>query len=189
MASKFTIANTPTHRSLFDFPTLWHEKLGFRNILHLSLYKSKHMKRLVLRVEVLASADGFEHVYMLRLDLQRITGRDLLLSILKGFNSLFKTIVKSTITTEKCPMTDHAAAREPYGKQKTNDVRWIRSEGSPTRVIKNPSFCPALERLLGTCPVDLFLQQWMIRMQIRRNESIRPRLLVTERPRVSRRSM
>lgn len=119
--------------------------------------------------EVLAFADGFDYGYLLRHDLQRIVRNDIPLAMLTNSDSLFKTIVKSTTTTEKRLMIDIEAARKAHSKQEISDVGWIRSEDNPAHGLTKPTPCPALEKLLDTGRADRPVQQWVVRTPLRRS--------------------
>lgn len=147
-----SFANTPGKRMRFQlgFLVLLFYAYGKCNILHFSYYKSKRVTRSVMGAEVLAFADGFDYAYLLRRDLQHILDQPLPLAMLTDSERLFKTIAKSTTTTEKLLMIDIQAAREAYGKQEISDVGWIRSEDNPADGLTKPAPCEALERLLDT---------------------------------------
>lgn len=81
--------------------------------------------------EVLAFADGFDYGYLLQHVVQRMIGSAIPLKMFTDSDSLFKTIVQSTTTTERRLMIDIEAAREAYGRQEISDVGWIRSEDNP----------------------------------------------------------
>lgn len=125
------------------------------------------MSRSVMGAEVLAFADGFDYAYLLRHDLQSVIGHSLPLAILTDSESLFKTIVKSTTTTEKRLMIDIREAREAYGKQEISDVGWIRSEDNPADGLTKPAPCAALERLMDMGSLDTPVQQWVVRTPLR----------------------
>lgn len=161
-----SFANTPNLRSELDFIVLLCDATGSRNIIHFSSYKSKRVSRSVMGAEVLALADGFDYAYLMRHDLQRVLGHPVPLAMLTDSESLFKTIVKSTTTTEKRLMIDIQAAQEAYGKQEISDVGWIRSEDNPADRTK-PAPRAALERLMDTGRLDLSVQQWVVRTPLR----------------------
>lgn len=117
--------------------------------------------------EVLAFADRFDYAFLLKHDLQRIIGDDLPLAMRTDSESLFKTIVKSTTTTDKRLMIDIQAARESYGKQEISDIGWIRSEDNPADGLTKPTPCRALEHLLHTGSLDVNIQQWVLRTQLK----------------------
>lgn len=142
-----SFANTPDLPSQLGFLLLLCDASGKCNILHLSSYKSKRVTMSVLGAEVLAFADGFDYVYLMRHDLQRILGHHPL-AMLTDSESLFKCIVKSTTTTEKRLMIDIEAAREAYCKQEISDIGWIRYEDNPADGLTKPA------------PVQLWKTSW-----------------------------
>lgn len=168
-----SFANTPVLRSQLGFIILVCDASGKCNMLHFSSYKSKRVTRSVLGAEVLAFADGFDYAYLLRHDLQRILAQHLPLAMLTDSESLFKSIVKSTTTTEKRLMIDLEAARQSYGTQKISDVGWIRSEDNPADGLTKPAPCKALEKLLETGRVDDPVQQWIVSTPLRKDASLR----------------
>lgn len=120
--------------------------------------------------EVLAFPDGFDYAYMLRYDLQRILGRTVPLAMLTDSESLFKTILKSTTTTEKRLMIDMQAAREAYGKKEISDVEWIRSEENSADKLTKSVPCSALEHVMDTGKVSTQVQQWVVRTRLPREQ-------------------
>lgn len=64
--------------------------------------------------------------------------------------SLFKDIVKSINTTEKCLMIYIMAEREAYNASEISDVGWIKSEDNPADSLSKEKRCSLHERLLDT---------------------------------------
>lgn len=117
-----SFANTPQLRSQLGFLVLLCDGSGKCNVLHFSSYKSERVTRSVMGAEVLAFADGFDYAYFLRHDLNRISGQNQPLAMLTDSDNLFKTIVKSTTTTEKRLLIDIEAATDAYSRQEISDV-------------------------------------------------------------------
>lgn len=105
--------------------------------------------------EVLAFADIFDFGYKIRHDLQRIVGQKLPLAMFMDRDSLFKTIVRSTTTTEIRLMIDLVTAREAYGIHEISSVGWIRSEDNPADHPTKPGPCTAIELPLDTGRIDV----------------------------------
>ena len=139
-----SFANTPELRSQLGFLVLLCDATNKCNILHFSSVKSKRASRLVIGSKVLAFADGFEYAYKLKIVLERVIGKNLLLAMHTNSESLFKTIVKSTTTTEKRLMIDIQAARNAYAKQEIGDVGWIRTEENQADGLTKSKPCSAL---------------------------------------------
>lgn len=73
--------------------------------------------------------------------------------------SLFKTILKSTTTTEKRLIIDVEAARESYARKDISEVGWIRSEENPGDGLTKKGTCEMLETFLDTGRRDAPIQQ------------------------------
>lgn len=100
---------------------------GRANCLNYYSYNVKGLVRSVLGEETYAFADGFDSSFMLRLNLEKMVGFKVSLTILTESESLFRIIVKSSISAEKRLMVDIRAAGEVYEVGDISDVGWIRS--------------------------------------------------------------
>ena len=185
-----SFSNTPDLKSQLGFLIVLADSSGRANLLHFASHKSRRVTRSVMGAEVLAFADGFDFAFLLRHDLRGIMKQKLPLAMFTDSDSLFKTIVKSTTTTEKRLMIDVEAAREAYGRQDISDVGWIRSQDNPADGLTKRGRCEPLERFLDTGYLNVPVQQWIIRSPLTECVSSRdhakwdnvPRLPSSENP-------
>lgn len=122
----------------------------------------------MLGVKTYALTDGFYAAYMLRFDLEKILGCRIPLTMLTDSESLFRVIIKSSITTEKKLMVDVRAAREAYHKVEIGDVGWIRSTENLVDGLKKFAKCKALTACLESRIITTSVEQWVIRGEFQR---------------------
>ena len=156
-------ANSPDLRSQLGFIVLLCDGHNRCNILHYSSYMAKRVTRSVLGAEVSAFADGFDYGYALKIDIERITGKLLLLTLLTDSKSLFDVLVTSSTTTEKRLMIDIAAIREAYQSTEIHNVAHVRGDHNPGDAFTKVGKCLALNRILESGILDLPVNQWIVR--------------------------
>lgn len=81
---------------------------------------------------------------MLRYYIEKMVGRRVPLTMLTDSESLFKLIVKSSVTTENRLMVDMRAAREAYERGNISIVGWIWSPDNIADGLNKVSKCKAL---------------------------------------------
>ena len=96
-----------------------------------SSYKSKRVVRSVLGGELYSLADGVDYALAIRSDLQQIVDQHLPVKIFTDSKSLFDSITKNAVMTEKRLMVDVQSLRESYISHEVSDIGWIRSEFNP----------------------------------------------------------
>ena len=139
------------------------DKHNVCNVLSFRSYKSQRVVRSVLGGEIYAFADGFDSAYLLKHDLERILKRTIRICILTDSKSLFDTITKNSIITEKRLMIDVSAARQAYQRMEISDVGHISSKYNAADGLTKTKPCPALIQLLSTGKMDHPINQWIIR--------------------------
>ena len=107
----------------------------------------------------MALADGFDIGFMIKYDLQLLTGNVIPLIIMTDSLSLFDFITKATVTTEKRLMIDLNAVREAYQKHKIMDIGFIRSHFALTKMMTSH----ILEHMLLHSKIEHPVEQWIER--------------------------
>ncbi len=100
---------------------------------------------------------------MVKHDLERITGTRIPLSMFTDSKSLFDTMVKNTVLTEKRLMIDLRVAREAYNLNEISDIGFIRGNANPADCFTKVGHNDALTRIVFDGLCDLAVEQWVIR--------------------------
>lgn len=87
-------------------------------------YKAKRIVRSALGGETYALEDGLDADFMVRNDMQRMNVTSIPINMINDSVSLFKPIVKSSVTTKKRLMVKIRATRRVYGRGDIRDVGW-----------------------------------------------------------------
>lgn len=161
--SDSSFANAEEKRSQLGFVVLLCDDSGRANVLHYASYKSKRVVRSTMGGEVFAFADGFDYGYSLRHDLERMTGRKIPLLMYTDSDSVFKVIVKNSMTTERQLMIDLEATRQAYGRRGISDIGWVRSADNPADGMTKKGECPSLNKLMDEGTLDAEVLQWVVR--------------------------
>jgi hypothetical protein len=131
-------------------------------VLSYSSRKSRRVVRSSLAGETLAMSEGFDTAFILRHDLQEMTGLDIQLLIMTDSKSLFDIITRRQHTTEKRLMVDIAAIREGFSRREIANVGLIKSEDNPADGLTKRGFCRALYQLLNTNKIQAPVLQYIV---------------------------
>lgn len=161
-----SFANNRDSTTQLGFMILLTDGTGRANLLHFSSYKSKRIVRSVLGGETYAFADGFDAAYMLRYDLERMLMRRIPMTMLTDSESLFRVIIKASVTTEKRLMIDVRAAREAYQRGDISNVGWIRSAHNLADGLTKFEKNKLMVEFLESGRVTTVVEQWVIRAEV-----------------------
>eukprot|EP00737_Agarophyton_chilense_P004282 gb/GEZJ01005307.1/.p2 GENE.gb/GEZJ01005307.1/~~gb/GEZJ01005307.1/.p2 ORF type:complete len:145 (+),score=18.34 gb/GEZJ01005307.1/:960-1394(+) len=136
---------------------------GLHNIIHYSSYKSRRLVRSTMGAELYAFCDAFDNAYLLKRELQSMLNENVPLNMLTDSDSVFKSIMKGTKSTEKRLMLDIMAARDAYHNMEISKIGWILDTDNPADGLTKNKPCSRLEQLLDTgyCPIPV--KQWILR--------------------------
>jgi hypothetical protein len=76
-------------------------------------------------------SEGFDNAFILRHELQEMTGLNIQLLIMTNSKSLFDIITRRKHTTEMRTMVDIAAIREGFSRREIANIGLIKSEDNP----------------------------------------------------------
>lgn len=101
-----------------------------------------------------AFADGFDYGYSMKYDIGQMLNCNIPLLMYTDSESVFKVIIKNSMTTERRLMIDLEATRQAYGSGDFSDIGWVHSEDNPADGLTKKGDCPALNRLMDDCIID-----------------------------------
>lgn len=84
--------------------------------------------RSALHGEVLALADAFDMVYIIKYELESITKLNIPQTRMTHRSSLFDDLIRATCTTENCVIIDFQTVKDAYQISEVKDVAILRSE-------------------------------------------------------------
>lgn len=131
------------------------------NIIHYSSAKSRRVARSVLGSEIYAFADGFDHAYAFKYDLEAMTGKHIPLKMLTDSKCLFDVITKSSVTKEKRLLIDIAVVKDAYAKNEISQVGHVFSDQNPADAMTKIGKCQALNTVLETGRLSIQVNQWV----------------------------
>lgn len=106
--SSFT--NNADLTTQLGFIILFTDQTGRANTLHYASYNYKRMVRSVLGCETYDIEDRFGESYMMHLYLEDLFQKRIPITVLTDLESLFRVILRASVTTEKSLMFDVKAA-------------------------------------------------------------------------------
>lgn len=127
-------------------------------------YKCRIVVRSVFDRETYAFADFFDVEFPLRHDISKIIGRTLPLTILTDCESLFKTLVKSSTTSERRLTIDIRAAWGAFNRNEIANVRWVWSKNSIADGLTKVDHCESMEGALCNERTIPMIEQWIKRV-------------------------
>lgn len=167
---KLMVFTDPSFANNADFSTqLAHcIILGVRSArascIHYASYKSKRVLRSVIGGGLLALADAYNHVFLVRNDFGNwiCTWSPLILltDSLSRFNLILHT---SPVSTEKRQVTEITALREASYCRNISDIRRFRSFENLAHAFIKPGVCAALETFPGTGNPSLDVPEYVVR--------------------------
>ena len=119
----------------------------------------------------MALADGFDIGFMIKYDLQLLTGNVIPLSIMTDSLSLFDVITKATVTTEKRLMMDLNAVKEAYQKHDIMIIGFIRSQFNPADALTKKMTSHILDHMLLHSKIENPIEQWIERPRATKEKS------------------
>lgn len=161
--SDSSFANNDDHSSQLGYIVLLVDKTNKCNILHLSSHKSRRVTQSVLGGEVYAFADAFDIAYIMKHDLESITGKCIPLTMLTDSKSLFDVIAKCSTILERRLMIDISVVRQAYDREEISNVGFVRTKDNPADAFTKVCDCDALNQIVLTATCDLPIEQWVIR--------------------------
>ena len=123
---------------------------------------------------------GFDYGYTLKHDLEHMSTRKIPLLMYTDSDSVFKVIIKNSMTTERRLMTDLEAPRQAYSAREISDIGWVCSADNPADGFTKQGECVALRKLMEDGRLDVEVLQWVARpdgMRVKRDEYLDVRRL------------
>lgn len=111
-------------------------------------------------------SDGFDEAFIVRHDLKKMTCESVQLTMLTYSESLFKGIMKSSVTIEKLLVVNIHTSLVAYERGDIRKVGWIRSPENVPDGLTKFARCKALARLMDRGRLNPVVVQWVIRTGI-----------------------
>lgn len=171
--SDSSFANAEEKISQLGFIALLCDDVGRANIIHYASYNSKRVAKSTMGGEVFGFVDVFDYGYTLKHDLEHTLTRKIPLFMYTDSHSVFKVIIKNSMTTERHLMRDLEGKRQAYSARETSDIGWVRSADNPADRFIKQGECVALDKLMDERRLDVEVLQWVVRpdgVKVRREE-------------------
>ena len=126
-------------------------------------HKSRIVTRSVISAEVIAFADIFDGVFVIRSQVEQALHRSVALHRLTDSNSLFDITCKGSRTSEKRIMLDIHATRQSYQNQEISNTGFVRSTQNLADGLTKPKMEAALLETLQTGQHSVKCEQWIFR--------------------------
>lgn len=85
--------------------------------------------------------------------------------MLTDSESLLKTLVNSSTTTENRLMADIRAAKKDFERRVITHFGWIRTHFNDAEGISKEASCKALDEVLEKITLDAMIEQWIERAE------------------------
>ena len=158
--------NRTDNRSQLGYIIILSDASNKCSILHYASIKSKRIVRSSMDGETLAFSAGFDAGFILRHDIELMTGMKIPIIMLTDSKSLFDVLTRAKYTTEKRLMVDIAAAREAYNDHVISNIALIDSADNPADALTKIGHNSALQNLLRTHRISHPIIQYVIENQL-----------------------
>lgn len=158
-----SFASNDDHSSQLGYVILLCDGEDRCHVLDFASRKCKRVVRSIMAGETYAFAEGFDCVFALKHQLEKIHRQRIPVTMLTDSKQIFDVITKASLTAEKRLMIDIAAAREAYNRHEISNVGLVLSEHNLADSLTKPGIYAALETVVKTGYDRNPVQQWIFR--------------------------
>jgi hypothetical protein len=135
------------------------------NIIHWFFTKCKRMIRSVLAAKLYAMTNAFDADSVIKSIIQRKFNIFLSMILLTDSRSLYDSLVKLEITSEKRFMIDLMCLRQSYERREITKIRWIDEDTNSLDAMIKINSCQTLTKLIDTNIINLKTSEWVERVE------------------------
>ena len=121
------------------------------------------MSRSVLGSETMAFADAFDMAFVIKIDLERMLGNSIPISMVTDSLSLFDVVTRASVFAEKRLLIDIEAVKGAYKSNEIETVGFVRTSNNPADALTKVGRCPVLEEILSSAKLTQSFEQWIDR--------------------------